>query len=108
MFRSPGTGLSDSRYVLWGISPPPVASRITKHPYSELHVDKQTFFTQSIKQFPPIHKPKSYSIYTHIKKNVGTDKFLNRVEKNRAKISHSGGGRNISAMLGPSVLHAIH
>lgn len=35
-------------------------------------------------------------------------KFLNSVEKNRAKIPHSGGGRDIPAMLGPLVLHAIH
>lgn len=35
-------------------------------------------------------------------------KFLNSVEKNRAKIPHSGGGRDIPATLGPSVLHAVH
>lgn len=34
-------------------------------------------------------------------------KFL-KCRKNRAKIPHSGGGRDIPAMLGPLVLHAIH
>lgn len=33
-------------------------------------------------------------------------KFLDSVEKNRAKIPCSGGGRDIPVMLGPSELHA--